>query len=59
MGNLDLGQHDLIRFPKLKIGHHDPLKVKLDVSYTCCPPVVYTAYVIAKLIKFCHIDLIK
>ena len=32
MRNLQLGQCDLIRSPKLKIGHCDPIKVKLDSS---------------------------
>ena len=63
--NLQLGQHDLIRSPKLKIGHCDPLKVKLD-SFEAqgyilhmLLPGVYTACIIAKLIKLGHIDLIK
>ena len=30
MGNLLLDLCDLIRSPKLKIGHHDPVKVNLD-----------------------------
>ena len=30
MRNLQLDHFDLIRYPKLKIGHCDPLKVKLD-----------------------------
>ena len=65
MRNLQLGQHNLIRSPKLKIGHHDPLKVKLDsFEVQRCilhvlPQGVYTACVIAKLIKLGHIDLIK
>ena len=65
MRNLQLGQHDLIRFPKLKIGHCDPLKVKLNSSEVqrfmlhMLPPGVYITHVIAKLIKLGHIDLIK
>ena len=65
MRNLQLGQCDLIRSAKLKIGHHDLLKVRL-VSFEVqgcilhmLSPGVYTACVIAKLIKLGHIDLIK
>ena len=30
MKKLQLGQHDLIRYSKLKVGHPDLIKVKLD-----------------------------
>ena len=64
MSNLQWGQCDLIRSPKLKIGH-DPLKVKSDsFEVQGCilhmlPTGVYTACITAKLIKLGHIDLIK
>ena len=32
MSNLQLGQYNLIRSPKLKIGYYDLLKVQLDPS---------------------------
>ena len=65
MRNLQFSQCNLIRSPKFKIGHHDPLKVNLDsleiqdVSYTHYPQGVYTTCVIAKLIELGHIDLLK
>ena len=65
MRNLQLGQHDQIRSPKLKIGHHDLLKVKFDsfVVQGCIlhmlPPGMYYACNIPKMFKLGHIDLIK
>ena len=60
-----IDEESAIRSPKFKLGHCDPLKVKLDsfevqgVSYTCCPPGMYYAHNIPKMFKLGHIDLIK
>ena len=65
MRNLQLGQHDPIRFPKLKISHCDPLKVKLDFFEVqgyilhMLLPGMYYACDITKMFKLGHIDLIK
>ena len=65
MRKLQLDQQDLIRSPKLKIGHLDLIKVNLvplrsrDVPYTCCPLGMYPAHAIPKMFKLGHIDLIN
>ena len=65
MRNLQLGQHDLIMSPKLKVGHHDLVNVKLDSFEVqgyilhMLPPGVYTACIIATLFKLGHVDLIS
>ena len=41
MRNLQLGPCDLFRSLKLKIGHHHPLKVKLDSFKVMYPALCY------------------
>ena len=62
MRNLQLGKHDLIMSPKLKIGHCDPIKVKLDsskVPYTCYPQGGTLLTLCQKLFELGHIGLIN
>ena len=65
MRNLQLGLCGLIRSPKLKIGHCEPIKVKLDLFivleciHTCWVLGMYLVYVILKLFKLGHINLIN
>ena len=64
MRKLQLGQHDLIRSPKLKLDHIDCIKVKLDsfkVQWCILHmllPGMYHACAIPKEFKLGQIDLI-
>ena len=65
MRKLQLGQHDLIRYPKLKVGDPDLIKVKLDSFEVCrftlhvLPPRDIPCLHYIKMFKLGHIDLIN
>ena len=65
MRKLQLGQNDLIRYPKLKLGLPDLIKVKLDsfevhgFTLHVLPPGMYPACAMSKMFKLGPIDLIN